>query len=543
MQHTTPCPSQCEVLKKQILCTAVLSALALMSGAATAAEESKHDDTITDQSGLTSLGLDGTKSEKISIDVGNKTAINPSTSLNAIGNKNAVVIKGKDIVKVSATNVEKVFNFVKMSDLTLEATHNGIYLDSTLTGVHIGRQGIKPQSIGGAEMTGEEDPLNNVTITAGTGNAIYVKTGDWAVGTPDFDDEDYIDDPNGRGSVSILAKSTKLVSTNDSAIHIEGKWNSNVNKFETHPDVEISDIKDTYQTLMLSGKNYSIEASKGASLTVRNEEVHLDGGIHVSKNAWVDLGFRDKDRFPNQWEDGFNDAEEDAEILDKVTVTAKGGKAALEFDNGGLLSIGANTVTINADKGTAISVQTTGDQYESDDSVVDVYAYDKLVINGDIKVDTTKGIGKQGYINISAGDEDHVGTVIINGDIDLKTTKENAQAVNIVLEGANSSFTGKINTSIVDNSPSTFALFARKDANDAPKGTNVAIRNGATLNATGDSSITNIDADGGVIKVSDNSTLMISKIHSDKGGTIFLVTDVNSRIRAGEGIGRSHETH
>lgn len=107
---------------------------------------------------------------------------------------------------------------MKMSDLTLEATHNGIYLDSTLTGVHVGRQGIN----------GEEDPLNNVTITAGSGNAIYVKTGDWAVGTPDFDDEDYIDDPNGRGSVSILAKNTKLVSTNDSAIHIEGKWNSNV---------------------------------------------------------------------------------------------------------------------------------------------------------------------------------------------------------------------------------------------------------------------------------------------------------------------------
>ena len=108
MQHTTPCPSQCEVLKKQILCTAVLSALALMSGVATAAEESKYDDTITEQSGLTSLGLDGKKSEKISIDVGNKTAINPSTSLNAIGNKNAVVIKGKDIVTVNASDkVEK----------------------------------------------------------------------------------------------------------------------------------------------------------------------------------------------------------------------------------------------------------------------------------------------------------------------------------------------------------------------------------------------------------------------------------------------------
>ena len=130
---------------------------------------------------------------------------------------------------------------------------------------------------------------------------------------------------------------------------------------------------------------------------------------------------------------------------------------------------------------------------------MDVYAYDKLVINGDIKVDTTKGIGKQGYINISAGDKDHVGTVIINGDIDLKTTKENAQAVNIILEGADSSFTGKINTSIVDNSPSTIALFARKDANNTLKGTNIAIRNGASLNAAGDSSITNIDADGGVI--------------------------------------------
>lgn len=532
MQHTTPCPSQCEVLKKQILCTAVLSALALMSGMATAAT----DGTITDQNGFTNIGLDGTKTEDVSFENADKTGIEPTESLTIKGNNNKnVVFKAKDVLKVTGTqSALKRFALYDVQNLTLEGTQHAVVVDSGNTILNLGRNG-NGDSV-------EPTYLKTLTLKAGdNGHALYVKTGDQWTQNDDIDAE-----PN-KADVRIFAENTVLESTGKSAVMIQGKWDADNGRFLTHPDVEFKDVEGVKQTLTIKGGEYSIDARHGASMTVRAEEVYLEGGVHVSKNAKVDLGFRDKDRFPSNWEDGFTETNEDGsidpeedkktEILEKVTVTAKGGKAALEFDNGGLLSIGAKDVYINAANGTAISVDTTGDNYASDHSVVDVYAYDKLVINGDIKVDTTKGIGKQGYINISAGDEDHVGTVIINGDIDLKTTKENAQAVNIILEGANSSFTGKINTTIVDKSPSTFALFARKDANDASKGTNVAIRNGATLNATGDSSITNIDADGGVIKVSDNSTLMISKIHSDKGGTIFLVTDVNSRIRAGEGSG------
>lgn len=534
MQHTTPCPSQCEVLKKQILCTAVLSALALMSGAASAVTQG----TITDQNGFTNIGLDGQKTNDVNFVNADKTGIEPTESLTIKGNNNKnVVFKAKDVLKVTGTQIAlKRFALYNVQNLTLEGTQHAVVVDSGNTILNLGRNGFD------GAFEGDQSHLKTLMLKAGNeGHALYVKTGDkWT-------QDDNIDAAPNKADVRIFAENTVLESMGKSAVMIQGNWDADRGRFFTHPDVEFVDVEGVKQTLTIKGGEYSIDARHGASMTVRTEEVYLEGGVHVSKNAKVDLGFRDKERFPSNWEDGFTETNEDGsidpeedkktEILEKVTVTAKGGKAALEFDNGGLLSIGAKDVYINAANGTAISVDTTGDDYKSDHSVVDVYAYDKLVINGDIKVDTTKGIGKQGYINISAGDEDHVGTVIINGDIDLKTTKENAQAVNIILEGANSSFTGKINTSIVDNSPSTVALFARKDANDAPKGTNVAIRNGATLNATGDSSITNIDADGGVIKVSDNSTLMISKIHSDKGGTIFLVTDVNSRIRAGEGSG------
>lgn len=526
MQHTTPCPFQCEVLKKQILCTAVLSALALMSGAASAATQN----TITDQNGFTNIGLDGKKTDDVNFVNADKTGIEPTESLTIKGNNNKnVVFKAKDVLKVTGTQFAlKRFALYDVQNLTLEGTQHAVVVDSGNTILNLGRNGNGNGNGDNVEPT----YLKTLTLKAGdNGHALYVKTGDQWI------QDDNIDAAPNKADVRIFAENTVLESAGKSAVMIQGKWDADNGRFLTHPDVEFKDVEGVKQTLTIKGGEYSIDARHGATMTVRAEEVYLEGGVHVSKNAWVDLGFRNKDKFPSNWEDGFNDAEKEAEILDKVTVTAKGGKAALEFDNGGLLSIGAKDVHINAANGTAISVDTTGDNYASDNSVVDIYARDNLVINGDIKVDTTEGIGKEGYINISAGDEDHVGTVIINGDIDLKTTKENAQAVNIILEGANSSFTGKINTSIVDNSPSTFAFFASKDANDAPKGTNVAIRNGATLNATGDSSITNIDADGGVIKVSDNSTLMISKIHSDKGGTIFLVTDVNSRIRAGEGSG------
>lgn len=509
MQHTTPCPSQCEVLKKQILCTAVLSALALMSGAVLADETLKYDDTITDQAGLNNAGLNGSTNKPITFDAGNQTAFNPSTSLNAIGNKNAVVIKGKDIVTVKDPNGQnKVFAFVKMSDLTLEAEHNGLYLNGTLTGVHIGRQGVD----------GEEDPLNNVTITAGSGNAIYVKTGDWAGDKPNYGD---MDNPQGKSNVSILAQNTKLVSTEKSAIYIEGKWSTDNSTFETHPDVDISDIKGVHQKLWMEGKHYSIEASDGASLTVGAEEVDLKGGIKVNRNAWVELGYQDKTDFPDSWGPGF-DTDADVKVLEKVTVTPKGNKAALDFEEGGLLTVAAKNVSINADKGIAVSVKTKGDSKHIDNTVVDLYAEDTLRINGDIIIDTRKGIGAQGYVKICADKN-----VVINGDIDLKTNKKNAQAVNIILDGKGSSFTGAINTLIEEETPSTIALFTKKEAENTNKvvpGTNIAIRNGATLNATGDSSITNIDADGGVINA-DKSKVTIDKLNTGAGGTTFKSTD------------------
>ena len=498
MQHTTPCPSQCEVLKKQILCTAVLSALALMSGMATAATQS----TITNQNGLNSAGLNGSTSENITYDVGNnQTAINPSSTLDVVGSNNDVVIQGKDVLTVSATNAQKIVNFVDMTNLSLKGTNKGIEVSSVNTSVNFGRRGYSGDSY-----------LKNFTVEAGSGHALYVKTEGRANGATDN-----TDDPGRKSTVRVFAENATLVSENKSALYLEGQWDSNAGKSHTHPDVEFADVKNVDQKLTLEGKHYSVEASQGAYLTVCTEEVELKGGIHVSKNGHVELGYRDKNMFPEGWEDSF-DTDPEKKLLDKVTVTAKDQKAALEFDGGGQLNIGAKNVTISANKN-AVYVKTNGDNKHSDDTVVDLYAEETLTINGDIVIDTKLGVGSEGYVNISAGKN-----VVINGDIDLKTTKENAQAVNIILEGANSSFTGKINTSIVDNSPSTVALFARKDTNDAPKGTNVAIRNGATLNATGDSSITNIDADGGVINA-DKSKVTIEKLNTGAGGTTFKSTD------------------
>ena len=69
-------------------------------------------------------------------------------------------------------------------------------------------------------------------------------------------------------------------------------------------------LKGLSKRLPLKGEN-SIDARHGATMTVRAEEVYLEGGVHVSKNAQVDLGFREKDRFPDSWEDGFTDTDAD----------------------------------------------------------------------------------------------------------------------------------------------------------------------------------------------------------------------------------------
>ena len=498
MQHTTPCPSQCEVLKKQILCTAVLSALALMSGMATAATQS----TITNQNGLNSAGLNGSTSENITYDVGNnQTAIIPDSSIDVVGNNNDVVIQGKDVLTVSAGNDKKIVSFYDMTNLSLKGAHNAIEVSSVNTSVNFGRRGTNGDSY-----------LNNFTVEAGSGHALYVKTAGRADGATDNTDDD-----RRKSTVRVFAENAKLVSKDKSALYLEGQWDNNAGKSHTHPDVEFEDVENVNQKLTLDGKHYSIEAKQGAYLTVSTEEVELKGGIHVSKNGHVELGYRNKDLFPDGWEDSF-DTDPNKKLLDKITVTAKGQNAALEFHDGGQLNIGAKNVTISANK-IAVYVKTNGDNKHSDDTVVDLYAEDTLTINGDIVIDTKKGVGSEGYVNIGAGKN-----VVINGNIDLKTTKENAQAVNIVLDGKGSSFTGAINTKIEESSPSTIALFARKDTNNAAKGTNVRIRYGATLNATGDSSITNIDADGGVINAGQ-SKVEIDKLNTGAGGTTIKSTD------------------
>lgn len=174
-------------------------------------------------------------------------------------------------------------------------------------------------------------------------------------------------------------------------------------------------------------------------------------------------------------------------------------------------------------------MKTTGDSYKSDHSVVDLYGAESLTINGDIKIDTTEGVGKQGYINISGK------KVVITGDIDLKTRTDNTQAVNIVLEGKDSSFTGTINTKIIEAPTRTVAFFTAQPQN--LNGTNLSIRNGATFKATGDSSLTNIDADGGVIDVGEHK-VRIDNLNTGNGGTTVNTTSVKDKqIEIGNNTG------
>ena len=503
--------------RKKLLSIATLSALALMSGAASAVTEGN---TITDQAGFENIGLNGTNTSDVFFENAGKTGIelsgSPSHDLQIKGNNNNnVLLKAKDVLHLQATkDASQSISLSGMKNLTLEGTQHAVYVNTNNTSVHLGRSGKNGQH-------GEDTSyLKTLTLKGGDeGHALYVKTGDkWKV-VEDPDKE--MDEPLNKADVRIYAEKTTLETTGKIAVRLEGKWNDQNKKFDTHPDIEFFDIKGVYQTLNMKGSEFSIDARNGASMTVRNEEVYLDGGVHVSKNAWVDIGYRNKKLFPDNWEQGFIIGDADQEVLDKVTVNAKGGKAALEFDNGGLLSIGAKNVSINAENGVAISVKTTGDSYESDDSVVDIYAEDTLTIKGDIEIDTTKGIGKQGYINIGGK------KVVMVGDISLKATEANAQAINIDLDGEGSSFTGTITEEIVPNEQAqavTFAFFAAAQQQSS-NGVNMALSNGATYNATGDSTIKNIEANGGTINAG-NSKVTVKNLNTGANGATFKATSV-----------------
>ena len=242
MQHTTPCPSQCEVLKKQILCTAVLSALALMSGAATAAT----DGTITDQNGFANIGLDGSNTADVSFENAGKTGIEPTGELTIKGNNNKnVVFKAKDVLKVTGSQEALTrFTLYDVQNLTLEGTQHAVVVDSGNTILNLGRNGNGNGNGDNVEPT----YLKTLTLKAGdNGHALYVMTGDQWTQNDDIDAE-----PN-KADVRIFAENTVLESTGKSAVMIQGNWDPVNGRFLTHPDVEFKDVEGVKQTLTIKG--------------------------------------------------------------------------------------------------------------------------------------------------------------------------------------------------------------------------------------------------------------------------------------------------
>lgn len=67
-----------------------------------------------------------------------------------------------------------------------------------------------------------------------------MKTGDkWKV-VEDPDKE--MDEPLNKADVRIYAEKTALETTGNIAVRLEGQWNVQNQKFDTHPDIEFFDI-------------------------------------------------------------------------------------------------------------------------------------------------------------------------------------------------------------------------------------------------------------------------------------------------------------
>lgn len=438
------------------------------------------------------------------------------TRISKIEGKGDVTIKGNSTV-INHTGPSNV-NIYGMKNLTIESDNVDGKATINLTGSdnemynhdeHGELIASKKLIFGhapGKDMT-EGQYLDSLTITAKNGNAFTVKP------------EERHD---GKLDVRIRAKKVLIETEAKDGIAVEANGNYGLKKgyadfafgySEDNDGNELGLPEDKDRDITLKSPNLALLATNEGGFIVEASggELKFEGSVEVSKNGWLEAGWGNPDHlewFPKEWIEGENDEETEyyaARYLDRITLLGTK-DSALKVENGGLVTLAAEDIFISKAKDgkSAIEILSTEENLGQKSNVVDIHATKNLTINGDINLDLTKGL-KDGYINIASD-----GITLINGNINTINRDDTDGKVFIDIEGPQSIFTGSVNDTFVKSEVATLSLRDNKDKN----GTYLGLKNGATWNATGKSSLGSLVSDDGVVNIKQAATIAMDRFES-----------------------------
>lgn len=254
-------------------------------------------------------------------------------------------------------------------------------------------------------------------------------------------------------------------------------------------------------------------AQDSSNLTVESGSVDLTGSVLSTNSSTISLGSK-KDLLSAEFNlNGENSGS------DQAAINARYG-----------------TININAAKASVSSsgyavLATASDFVNSSDSLVNMEVSDSLVINGDISSNIRRNdetvVDQQGTRIININQEKN-GSVVINGDVSTISDALTHSEVNIGLKTADSVLTGTVNDEYVGG-----------DLSDVTGGTSLSLENNATWNVTGDSNVSNVTSDNGVIETNGNQ-LTANNITNHEGGTTIETSSGKAnqiRIRQVKGDG------
>lgn len=452
------------------------------------------------------------------------------TRISRIEGKGDVTIKGSSTV-INHTGFSDV-NIYGMKNLTIESDNVDGKATINLTGNDSQSKKLIFGHAPGKDMT-EGQYLDSLTITAKNGNAFTVKP-----------EEGH----DGKLDVRIRAKTVLIETEAQDGIAVEANGNYGLKKghadfafgySEDNDGNEIGLPEDKDRDITLRSPNLALLATNEGGMIVEANggKIHFDGSVEVSNNGWLELGWGKPehfDKFPEEWLDedsGYYN--NNARFLDSIILSgSKNQKAALIMENGGFVSMAASDIVIaGSDNKKAIDIKTYKNS-DSDSTVLDIHAKNSLYVDGDIIVDFTGEENKSGYVSISS---DGVG--VINGNVKLVNKKASEGRVDIALSGSKSSFTGSLNEETVEDGVEKISTFGLQRATGSVSGLFVRLFDQASLNLTGDSNVTNVESDGGVIDLG-SSTLSAENLKTgDKGTEILSSKLMKNQVTAATATG------
>lgn len=299
------------------------------------------------------------------------------------------------------------------------------------------------------------------------------------------------------------------------------------------------------RTLTISGKDYAINAEgslntdafEGPYIELNVGSLTVNGAIRLTNGAGMDIGYANVSELAgtNWVEPEYIDASD--EYRKDISISSDNRDIpTLQVDQGSMVLMAAETVKIEnkAKNGEAIYIG-TGESLKGMPTVVSIAAKNQLHIKGDIVIDRAEDDSKT-FLKIAS--DKHLQ---INGNIYVWNTSKSQNAVNLVLDGKKTTFTGQIYDRVKESNDSEPVLMTLQEdpSNDYTNldaiGTQISVGNGAEMFLTDTSVITGVKSNGGRLSLANNDLTV--KSLTKLGDTTFVIDTVKEKQISLEQIG------